>query len=924
MFKRFGNAVIVLSVVLGLSLVPARGGAGARPTTQVPGERTDVLPADLQDAFFAASSRPFASSAIGYSSTHDGLAYNLTSTGLEAQGGGSNWSVSLRGIGRGSAVQDVQAPEIVQTDTQVEYRREALTEWYRDLAMGVEQGFTIHESPPGNGRLVLHLDLNTDLPGVLDADERGLSFAGTEQTLRYDRLAAYDANGTELDANFIYNPSQVVIRVDDRQAAYPITIDPLVYLEQKVLTFDGGVPYDFGYSVAISGDTALVGAPLVPNAWGPYAGTAYVFVQSGGTWALAGNLYAWDGLSYAYFGASVALDGDTALVGAHWASTGANFGAEGAAYVFVKPGGGWTTTGAYTAKLTASDGVTFEEFGDSVALSGDTALVGAWGDAGKKGAAYVFVKPGGGWASGTETAKLTASDGLANDRLGRSVALSGDTALVGAPYDNLGGGFEGSAYVFVKPGGGWAGGTETAKLTASDATASDQLGYTVALSGSVALAGAPGDDTNTGSAYVFVEPGGGWATGTESAKLTASDGATLDQLGISVALDDDTALLGANGDDSGKGSAYVFVEPGGGWASGTETVKLTASDGAASDYFGASVALSGDTALVGALGDDSEKGSAYFYYPYTDLGVSAAFNAAAATVGDTVYLTTTVSNYGPWSSAFDLALSAPLPTGLTYVSSAATHGSYDSGTGTWSIGPFAASTSASLMIQAAVASFPTNPLTFTASLVGNDIDSSNNSASDTLAPLILSAAFSSQAGYDGWVLESTETSNVGGSIDPVATTLRAGDDAADKQYRSIVSFDTSSLPDTAVITKVTLKVRKQGIVGTNPFTTHGLLSAAIRKPRFGSAVWLQVGDFQAAASLTSGTTFSSTPISNWYSAIGSSSTYPYINKTGTTQYRLKFATDDNDDLGADYMRFHSGDSATMAYWPQLIVEYYVK
>jgi len=919
MFKRIPYYVVMLSLVLMLALIPASAGASTGPTAQVRGQQTDVLPADLQDAFFAASSRPFASIASGYSSEHGGLRYDLTSTGLQAQTGGLSWGVSLRGIGRGGSVHDVQAPEIVQTDAQVEYRRGALTEWYRDLAVGVEQGFTIHESPPGNGKLVLHLDLNTDLTGVLDVDERGLSFAGAEQTLRYDHLAAYDANGIELEAKFIYNPSQVVIQVDDRQAAYPVTIDPFIYLEQKVIAFDGAADDYFGYSVALSGDTALVGAVGDDSV----TGAAYVFVKSGGIWAFTAKLTASDGVADDYFGWSVALSGDTALVGASW-----DDGYKGSAYVFVKPGGGWAT-GTETGKLTVSDGEAYDFFGNSVALSGDTALVGANYDDGYKGSAYVFVKPGGGWATGTETAKLTASDGLAYDQFGISVALDGDTALVGAYLNEP----TGSAYVFVKPGGGWATGTETAQLTASDGEGGDGFGWSVALDGDTALVGAYLDDmdfgmglVDEGSAYVFVEPGGGWVTGTETGKLTASDGEPSDQFGISVALSGATALVGANLDDMDfvdEGSAYVFAEPGGGWADDSETAKLTASHGAADDGFGVSVALSGETALVGASGDDLARGSAYFHYPHTDVGVSTAFNAASANVGDTVYLTTTAANYGVSYSAFDLALSAPLPAGLTYVSSAATHGSYDSGTGTWSIGPFASGASASLTIEAVVASFPTNPLTFTASLVGSDLDSSNNTASDTLAPVILSAAFSSQAAYDGWVLESTETSGAGGTLDSSATTFNVGDDATDKQYRAILSFNTASLLDTAVITKVTLKVRKQGLVGTNPFTTHGLLSAAIRKPRFGTAAALQVSDFQAAASLNSGTTFGSTPISNWYSAIGSASTYPYINKTGTTQYRLQFATDDNDDLGADYMKFHSGSSLTMAYWPQLIVEYYV-
>ena len=191
-----------------------------------------------------------------------------------------------------------------------------------------------------------------------------------------------------------------------------------------------------------------------------------------------------------------------------------------------------------------------------------------------QGSAYVFVEPGGGWASGTERARLIASDGLVADRLGSSVAVSGDTVVAGVPGDELDpNATPASAYVFVEPGGGWVSGTETAKLTASDGAWFDRLGYSVAVSGDTVVVGAPRDNvapfTDQGSAYVFVEPGGGWASGTETAKLTASDGGPIDLFGSSVGVSGDTVVVGAPRDNvapnADEGSAYVFVEPGGGW-----------------------------------------------------------------------------------------------------------------------------------------------------------------------------------------------------------------------------------------------------------------------------------------------------------------------------------------------------------------------
>ena len=223
-----------------------------------------------------------------------------------------------------------------------------------------------------------------------------------------------------------------------------------------------------------------------------------------------------------------------------------------------------------------------------------------------QGAVYVFVKPKGGWTNATETAKLTASDGAAGDYLGgpglgsNAVGISGDTIVAGAP----GFGRAGAVYVFVKPKGGWRSETQTAKLTASDGGGA--LGISVGIDGGTVVAGASDADgerqAGPGAAYVFVEPKGGWRSETEAAKLTASDGASGDDLGD----------LGGGRREHGRrrrddeigfstpGAAYVFVRPRGGWRSETQTAKLTASDGAAGDWLGTGVAIRGDSIVAGA------------------------------------------------------------------------------------------------------------------------------------------------------------------------------------------------------------------------------------------------------------------------------------------------------------------------------------
>ncbi len=175
---------------------------------------------------------------------------------------------------------------------------------------------------------------------------------------------------------------------------------------------------------------------------------------------------------------------------------------------------------------------------------------------------------------------------------------------------------------------------------------------------------------------------------------------------------------------------------------------------------------------------------------------------------------------------------------------------------------------------------------------------------------------------DGWMLESGENSNAGGALNSLSTLFYLGDDAANKQYRAILHFNTASLPDTAVITSATLKIKKQGQVGTNPFITHGSLRVDIRKTFFGTAIGLQIGDFQATPSRAAVAAFGAAPAGGWYSAALGSAGFPYVNRTGTTQFRLRFTLDDNNDHGADYAAFYSGNAAA-ANRPQLVITYYV-
>jgi len=187
---------------------------------------------------------------------------------------------------------------------------------------------------------------------------------------------------------------------------------------------------------------------------------------------------------------------------------------------------------------------------------------------------------------------------------------------------------------------------------------------------------------------------------------------------------------------------------------------------------------------------------------------------------------------------------------------------------------------------------------------------------------VKTSIFKSQPSYDGWLLESGENTNKGGKLDKGATTFHVGDDPKDKQYRGVLSFDTSSLPNNAVILYVQLKIKQQGIEGSDPFGTHGALLSEIRNGTFSNNAILQRGDFSAAATPGSVRDMFVELPSDWYGAELRNANLMLVNRAGSTQFRLFFSKDDNEDLSADFVKLYSGN-ALSATVPQLIVTYYV-
>lgn len=370
---------------------------------------------------------------------------------------------------------------------------------------------------------------------------------------------------------------------------------------------DPGFDPEFGVSVALHGTTAMVGAQQAKIGDNDGQGAVYVFEKSDGVWVETQKLVSSDGQPNDLFGDAIAFSGNTALIGAYGATINDNF-AQGAVYVFTYAGGAWTQA----QKIALDDGQMNDNFGYSIGLSGTTAVIGADGaQVGAnefQGAAYVYDGSSGSW---TRTQKLTAGDGGIGDIFGYSVALDGDRAMIGAYGNN---GYQGAVYAFGRSNGTWA---QTQKLLAGDGASNTYFGYATALSGSTLLVGAwganPGGNDMQGSAYVFTEANGLW---TQTQQLGASDGLPHDKFGHSLALQGTTALIGADGwsNSSAQGAVYAFDGSSGTFA---EAQRFVASDGAPSYQFGLPVTLDGDTALVGSWlwksPDNRMPGKAYFF-----------------------------------------------------------------------------------------------------------------------------------------------------------------------------------------------------------------------------------------------------------------------------------------------------------------------
>jgi Bacterial Ig-like domain (group 3)/FG-GAP repeat len=664
-------AVVIVAIAVGAVVrLGAFGGfaaGGPRPAAAKARSSILALPPAAQAAISRALGRELRAYRVravvgGYvaRTVDQRLRSSFTARGVTVADGGIAVSLALRAVGSQRLARAV-VPRLV--GGRVVYRYGSVREWFANGPLGVEQGFTVSSRQPRStgGTLTLTLGLTGSLRSSLSGGD--VLLRRHSASLRYDDLHAVDARGRPLRAWLSLRSGTIVVHVVDRGARFPLTIDPLVQaaeLTPSAATEDASD--DFGQSVAVSGDTVVVGetAGATP--------AAYVFQAPGGfggaDWSTATlvatltavNTTGTEPVDAGSFAASVAIspDGKTIVVGAPSSSVGSN-GGEGAAYVYSEPTDGTWASGSQSAVLTPSNGVVDGAFGTAVAANDNTIVVGAPPSNQRPttqeatGEVYVYAQPSNGiWATKNQTAGLLGVSGRA--QLGTSVAISADGTLIvaGAP----GGGTNGSGEVevYYLSGADWASGTPsmtTLMQSGGNSAGGDALGTSVVISpdGNVIAAGAPGYDVGSndaqGAVYVWFET----VNGPPSAELVNGSGAAGDNLGQTVALlDDFVVVAGAPGSAGGAGSAYEFDAPGYYWDgnqdSGTE---LGSGDGFGTSLAGDAPSIGGGPAdvVVGAPSANNSYGAAYVFATPTSTALVSSSNPSTA--GRDVTFTATVS-----------------------------------------------------------------------------------------------------------------------------------------------------------------------------------------------------------------------------------------------------------------------------------------
>jgi hypothetical protein len=514
-------------------------------------------------------------------------------------------AIRLSGLGYGDDLSPVFGEPTLETHAnRIEFEYQSVNaepgsiiEWYVNNPTGLEHGFTLGEPRHRTSHdLRIALELSGDLHPRSNVPSKCVELRSVNgaTVLTYNELHAFDANGVELASQMSCAEGHIYLEVDDRNATYPVTIDPNWTQQAELIDPDPVNNDNFGSAIALSNDTVAVGAHQ----------SCSVFIRAGSSWSFQQKLtLPSDPLG---FGGSVALEGDTLVVGA--AGDNLDVNGSGAAYVFSRSGTTWTQQ----QRLTASDPANNDNFGATVGISGNTIAIGATGaDVGTNfgaGAVYVFVRSGATWS---QQQQLNASDSATNFGLGRALSISGNSIVAGTFDSDV---VTGAAYVFVRNGTTWS---QQQRL--AQGQADDHFGCAVSIDADTVVVGAFGDDVGAnpdqGSAFVFTRTGTVWSL---QQRLNASTGSSQDGFGKAVSINGDLLVVGASFDDIGtglsQGAAYVFFRSGTSWS---QQQRLTAADAVPGSIFGDQVAIEGHYIVVGSpfapLGTVHLLGAAYVF-----------------------------------------------------------------------------------------------------------------------------------------------------------------------------------------------------------------------------------------------------------------------------------------------------------------------
>ncbi|MEM1206411.1 MAG: hypothetical protein AAGN66_24475 [Acidobacteriota bacterium] len=604
--------------------------------------------------------------------------------GLRFSGEGDEpWDLGLQLVayGRSGALNPAQPGALRTSEHRADLDHGGLREWVARAGSGLQHGFTVARpsyvdaggvAEAGSGDLLLDLQRTGTFEASLSADGSGIELRHGHRVLFYGAARATDARQRELPARVeLKIDGNLRLRVDTAGAAYPVRVASNLTEIKKLVNTSAQAIEDAGWSVAISGDTAVVGARFADVPLLADAGKVYVFERDFGgpdNWGLVKEIRASDPQTGAHFGVSVAIDGDYIAVGANNHDDFLIPGS-GRAYVFARNEGGLDNWGEIRNIANPTPQIN-DWFGWSVALNGDTLVVTAMladqpfiFDAGE---AVVYQKDQGGFDSWGEVKTLLAPTPAAFDLFGQDAAIDGDTVVIGAMLRDVENLDDGAAFVFERNSGGPSFWGLTNTLQANDGKTSDRFGDAVAVDGDTIVVGADfADNTgiDTGSAYVFERDNGGVGFWGQSAKLTASDLESGDYFGWAVAVEGDDVIVGAHLDDSpllNAGSAYLFRRDAGGPGAWGEVEKFTSATLSPGDDFGIAVDLDNGTLVVGARLDGDVAplaGAAYIFEltAVTDLAISASASPDPVAPGGSVVYTVTGENLGS-SDAADVAV----------------------------------------------------------------------------------------------------------------------------------------------------------------------------------------------------------------------------------------------------------------------------